>query len=78
MLHRYMVRLDKDSGERSDLAAFEDLNQLIGYAEDAMQWAVANGVISGISATQLGPGQSANRAQTVTILHRIITGILGE
>lgn len=78
MLHRYMVRLDKDSGERSDLAAFEDLDQLMGYAEDAMQWAVANGVISGISATQLGPQQSANRAQTVTILHRIITGILGE
>ena len=78
MLHRYMVRLDKDSGERSDLAAFEDLNQLMGYAEDAMQWAVANGVISGISETQLGPRQSANRAQTVTILHRIITGILGE
>lgn len=78
MLHRYMVRLDKDSGERSDLAAFEDLDQLMGYAEDAMQWAVANGVISGISATQLGPRQSANRAQTVTILHRIITGILGE
>lgn len=78
MLHRYMVRLNKDSGERSDLAAFEDLDQLMGYAEDAMQWAVANGVISGISATQLGPQQSANRAQTVTILHRIITGILGE
>ena len=78
MLHRYVARLDKDNGERSDLAAFEDLDQLMGYAEDAMQWAVANGVISGISETQLGPRQSANRAQTVTILHRIITGILGE
>ena len=78
MLHRFVVRLGKDNGERKDLAAFEDLDQLMGYAEDAMQWAVANGVISGISETQLGPRQSANRAQTVTILHRIITGILGE
>ena len=76
MLHRYVARLDRDNGERSNLAAFEDLDQLMGYAEDAMQWAVANGVISGISETQLGPRQSANRAQTVTILHRIITGTL--
>ena len=78
MLHRYVVSLGKDNGERSDLAAFTDLDQLMGYADDAMQWAVANGVINGISETQLGPQQSANRAQTVTILYRIITGTLGE
>ena len=76
MLHRYVVGLGKDNGERSDLSAFTDLDQLMGYAADAMQWAVANGVINGVSATELGPQQSANRAQTVTILYRIITGIL--
>ena len=78
MLHRYAVSLGKDNGQRSDLSAFTDLDQLMGYAADAMQWAVANGVINGISETQLGPQQSANRAQTVTILYRIITGTLGE
>ena len=78
MLHRYVVSLGKDNGERSDLAAFTDLDQLMGYAADAMQWAVANGIINGISETQLGPQQSANRAQTVTIFYRIITGTLGE
>ena len=41
-----------------------------------MQWAVANGVINGMSETVLGPQDFANRAQTVTILYRIITGIL--
>ena len=43
-----------------------------------MGWAVANGIINGISETELGPRQSANRAQTVTILYRTITGTLGE
>jgi hypothetical protein len=78
MLHRYAVSLGKDNGQRSDLAAFTDLDQLMGFAADAMGWAVANGIINGISETELGPRQSANRAQTVTILYRTITGILAE
>ena len=76
MLHRYVVSLGKDNGERNDLAAFEDLDALSGYALEPMQWAVANGVITGMSDTVLGPQENANRAQTVTILYRIITGIL--
>ena len=78
MLHRYAVSLGKDNGQRSDLAAFTDLDQLMGFAADAMGWAVANGIINGISETELGPRQSANRAQTATILYRTITGILAE
>lgn len=76
MLYRYVVMLGKDNGQRNDLAAFEDLDQLMGYALEPMQWAVANGVINGLSQTELGPRSFANRAQTVTILYRIITGIL--
>lgn len=78
MLHRYVVSLGMDNGERNDLAAFEDLDMLHRYAREPMEWAVANGVINGLSETALGPQQSANRAQTVTILYRIITGILAE
>ena len=78
MLHRYVVSLDKDNGERNDLSAFTDLDMLHEYAREPMEWAVSNGVINGISETELGPQQNANRAQTVTILYRIITGILAE
>lgn len=78
MLHRYVVSLGRDNGERDDLSAFEDLDMLHEYAREPMQWAVANGVINGMSETVLGPQQSANRAQTVTILYRIITGILAD
>lgn len=76
MLHRYVVSLGRDNGERNDLSAFTDLDMLHEYAKDPMQWAVANGVINGLSETVLGPQEHANRAQTVTILYRIITGIL--
>lgn len=76
MLYRYVVLLEKDNGERSDLAAFTDLDMLREYALEPMQWAVANGVINGLSETTLGAQECANRAQTVTILYRIITGIL--
>lgn len=78
MLHRYVVMLGRDNGARDDLAAFEDIDMLHEYAEEPMQWAVANGVINGLSQTVLGPQQSANRAQTVTILYRIITGTLAD
>ena len=78
MLYRYVVSLGKDNGERNDLSAFEDLDMLRAYALEPMQWAVANGVINGLSETTLGAQESANRAQTVTILYRIITGTLAE
>lgn len=76
MLHRYVVMLGADSGLRSDLSQFDDLDQLSGYAWEAMQWAVGNGVINGMDAVTLGPLQNAKREQTVTILYRIITGVL--
>lgn len=76
MLHRYAVLLEADNGQRAELTAFEDLDQLRAYALEPMQWAVANGVINGLSETVLGPQSSANRAQTATILYRFITSVL--
>lgn len=76
MLHRYVVMLEKDNGARDDLSAFTDLDMLHSYALEPMQWAVANGVVNGMSETVLGPRGYATRAQTVTMLHRIIIGIL--
>lgn len=76
MIYRYVAMLGKDNGARDDLSAFTDLDMLRAYAEEPMRWAVANGVINGLSETLLGPQESANRAQTATILCRVITGIL--
>ena len=76
MIHRYVKFLEKDHGERSDLSGFADLAELPNYAGEAMAWAVATGVVKGVSADMLGSGQNATRAQTATIVHRVITDIL--
>ena len=77
ILHSYVVMQGKDNGARDDLAAFEDLDMLMPYALEHMRWAVANGVMQGISPNTLGPQQNAIRAQTVTILYRVFVDILG-
>ena len=77
MLYSYVGMLGKDSGERDDLSAFDDLDDLMLYALEPMQWAVANGVVQGTSSTTLSPRQSAIRAQAVTILYRVFVDILG-
>lgn len=37
-----------------------------------MEWAVAEGIISGMTATTLGPNGLANRAQIATIISRFV------
>ena len=54
------------------LAGFTDRNKVPGYAADAMSWAVGNGLVKGITETQLNPRGTATRAQFVTILYRYI------
>ena len=40
------------------------------YAEEAISWAVENGITSGVSPTEFGPDETLTRAQMVTFLHR--------
>ncbi len=37
----------------------------------AVQWATAMGAVNGLSETEFGPNETCNRAQVVTILHRL-------
>ena len=41
-------------------------------AQEAMQWAVAEGLISGVTNDQLQPQSSATRAQVAAILQRFL------
>ena len=50
-------------------ARFSDVHDGSYYA-GAVDWAVENGVINGISETLFGPDSSCTRAQTVTFLYR--------
>ena len=44
------------------------------YYEDAVTWAAANGITTGIGGGLFGPNQSCTRAQIVTFLYRAYQG----
>lgn len=53
-----------------NLAAFTDAGSISAYATDAVNWAVGEGLISGVGNSTLAPQNSATRAQVATILMR--------
>ena len=71
-LMRFAKTMGVDTSARADLSGYTDAGQILPYAMDAMQWAVAEGIISGMSATTLAPNGLANRAQIATIIQRFI------
>ena len=70
ILYRYAAYWELDVSAEADLSAYEDASSVSAYAQAAMQWAVANGVINGTSATTLEPAGTATRAQAATVLVR--------
>ena len=52
-------------------AAFSDVPSGAWYAQ-AVAWASANGITSGVSAGRFGPNQSCTRGQIITFLYRAI------
>ena len=65
MLYRY-AGTPKEDGK---LDSFSDAASVSTYAADAMQWAVANGIVNG-SNGKLNPQNNATRAQVAAILMR--------
>ena len=53
----------------ADLSGFSDSASVSGWAVGAMQWAVANGILSGDNGA-LKPAASATRAEVAAILTR--------
>ncbi len=51
-----------------DLSVYTDVDLVSYYAFDSFEWAVANGYVTGMSATILAPQAITNRAQAATIL----------
>ena len=68
LLYRLAEHLGIDTTARANLSAYADIAQLDAYAQDAMQWAVATGVLSGNADGTLAPQRSATRAETAAML----------
>ncbi len=72
-LHRY-AGLTGAAGEvEGDLSGFTDAASVSGWAKAPMTWAVATGLIQGVSKTQLAPKGTATRAQIAAIIQRFAT-----
>ena len=56
--------------EEDHLEAFADADQISAYAVDAMNWAVSEGLITGMGNGTVAPRATATRAQIATILMR--------
>ena len=71
-LMRFAATMGIETASRADLSDYADANLIMPYAQDAMEWAVAEGIISGVSDTALAPNALANRAQIATIISRFV------
>ena len=75
ILYRYAQYKGYDVTASADLSAYTDATNISSYAVSAMQWAVSEGLINGITDTTLVPGGSATRAQVAAILMRFCENV---
>ena len=70
ILMNYAAYKGEDVSARADLSAYID--QPSAWAIETMQWAVAEGLISGVTSEELQPQGNATRAQVAAILQRFL------
>ena len=70
ILMNYAAYKGEDVSARADLSAYTD--QPSTWATDTMSWAVAEGLISGVTNDELRPQGNATRAQVAAILQRLL------
>ena len=68
ILWRYAGSPSADAGQD-----FADESEIASYAAAAVDWARANGVVSGVDGNRFLPGSNATRAQVATILRNYLT-----
>ena len=71
MLYRFAKYEGCDVSARADLSVYED--KAPAFAQDAMSWAVASGVIRGTSSTTLAPAATASRVQAASVICNYMT-----
>ncbi|HIX32236.1 MAG TPA: S-layer homology domain-containing protein [Firmicutes bacterium] len=76
MLYRYAAYKSGSVSASASLSGFTDAGSVSDYAADAMEWAVAEEIIGGMTSTTLVPQGSATRAQTATMLMRYCENVL--
>ncbi len=68
LLYRYATLKGYDMSFDPDvLNSYDDMDDIASYAKTPMMWAVSNGLISGISETELAPKNGITRAELAVI-----------
>lgn len=75
MMYRYAKASGYDVSAGADLSVFPDGADVSEFAQEAMSWAVAEGLISGDNGN-INPQGIASRAQTVTIIKRYVDNVV--
>jgi predicted membrane protein len=74
MLHRYaqLLGVCTNVPEFFNLNNFQDWDEISGWAEPYMDWAVFHELIQGVNSQTLAPGGTATRAQSAAIFMRFL------
>lgn len=75
ILYRYAKSKGVDVSGQTSLTGYSDSASVSGWAEDAMQWAVAAGVVTGKGDGILDPKGNATRSEIATIMMRYCENI---
>ena len=79
MMYRYADSMGYDVSEEADIDKFEDAASVNKFAEDAMKWAVGNGIINGkYEGTKIDPQGNALRAECALIIQRFMDKYVQE
>lgn len=72
MLMRFAQYMDYDTADSIRLVHYKDAGSVSGYAEGAVKWAVANGILKGRNLNELAPQGTATRAEVAVMLERFV------
>jgi hypothetical protein len=70
MLYRYAAFKGQDVSARASLESFADGSEVDSWAQDAMEWAVAAGLINGKDGNMLAPTAEITRVEVAAIIAR--------
>lgn len=76
MIYRYASNKNLVDSVQGDLSSFSDANSVSKFAQEAMNWCVSVGLISGNEDGTLDPQGGTSRAECATILARFMQNIL--
>lgn len=70
MLYRYAQMKGYATNGSTNLSTYPDAAGVASYAQDALSWAVANGVVTGTTDGRLNPEGTASRAHFAVFMYR--------